>query len=233
MLLGKNRSRAEQSRLLSVQNTLHHCPEGNFGFSKTYITAEKTVHRYGRFHILFDFRGTSELIIRLGIGKVLLKFPLPFTVRCESISRCFQPFGIKSDQTLCHVFRCALCTGAPFLPLYTAHFRKLHIGILGYGSIFRDKIKLRSRDVQNIRPGIYYLNIVLFIAVHFHADNSGEFAYSVVFMHHIISNGKISKGLDSHSAGGQFFSGGIPAFSAQKLCICKNGKPNARIFHSG
>ena len=132
VLLSQDRRRAEESRLLPVQNALHDRTEGNFRFTKSDVSAKEPVHRDRRFHILFDLRGTAELVIRLRIGEILLKFTLPLAVRSKCITGCLQPFGIEADQAFGHIFCSPFCSGAPFFPLNTAHFGEPDI------CIFRD-----------------------------------------------------------------------------------------------
>ena len=53
MLEGKHRCRAQVSDLLIVIDCFESSPNGHFCLAEADITAQKTVHRLGIFHILF------------------------------------------------------------------------------------------------------------------------------------------------------------------------------------
>ena len=231
MLLGKNRRRTEKGSLPAVKNTFHHGAESDFCFSEADIPAQKPVHGNGGFHVLFDFKGTAQLIVGFRIREVFFKFTLPFAVRSERITGRTKAVGIQGYQPLRHSFGRLFRTGTAFFPFNPAHFGQLDIHIFRCCGIFGNQIKLGSRHIQNVCPGIDYFYIILVISVHLHADDSGKAADPVGFMDDVVTDREIRIGIDSLAACRKLplRTGLFPA--ADQLRIAQNGKLQAGIFH--
>ena len=81
VLLGQNGGRHQIYHLLAVLNRLKGRPQGHLRFSVAHIAANQPVHNLFALHIrLYGFDGI-QLVLRLLIGKQLLKFLLPHRIR--------------------------------------------------------------------------------------------------------------------------------------------------------
>ena len=120
MLLGQNRGGHQNGCLFAVQHALHHRPQRHLRLAVAYVTAQKPVHRPGPFHIRLDLRDGPELVVRLGIGKGLLKLLLPGGVRGKGKAGPLLPFGVQLRQPLRQVLGSLLRPGLLLGPLRAA-----------------------------------------------------------------------------------------------------------------
>ena len=74
MLKCKDCCRYKDCTLFSVGDALEHRAQSNLGFAESDVTAEKSVHGIGFFHILFDFMDTAQLVI--GFNKLKSAFEI-------------------------------------------------------------------------------------------------------------------------------------------------------------
>ena len=87
VLLCQNRRRDKIRHLFSVLYGLERRPYGYFRFSVADVSADKSVHYFAGFHILFYILYRIQLVVRFRIVEVFLKFPLP-----RRIGRIFEAF---------------------------------------------------------------------------------------------------------------------------------------------
>jgi hypothetical protein len=114
--------------------------------------------------------------------------------------------GVKLQQPLGQILCCGLGSGAAAGPFRAAHFGQLHRLILAPGAdIFGHQIKLGAGHVQAVRPGVAYLHVVLFKAVHRHLHDAGKAAYAVVLVDHQIAHRKVGVADVSRWLSGSFF----------------------------
>ena len=233
MLLRQNRGRDQDCRLLSVQDALHHRPEGYLGLSEAHIAAEQAVHRDGGLHVLLDLGGASKLIVRLRIGEVLFKLPLPAAVRREGITRQALPLGIEGNQLSRHVFGRSLGPGAGLGPFGSAHLGELDLALLSAAGVLGHHVQLCRGDIKYVRSGVAELDVVLFKPVHLHFDNSGEAADAVSLVNDVVPHGEVGIALDALAVGGELFVCFPFVFSSDQLCIRQDSKLERRILDSG
>ena len=104
MLLGQNSRRRQKGNLLTAHNGLKGGPHCNFGFTVTYISADKPIHRNGLFHVLFYLSDAGKLVIGFFIRKSRFKSCLPFIIFLKSKARARLSFRIKIDEFCGYIF---------------------------------------------------------------------------------------------------------------------------------
>ena len=110
MLLGQYCGRHQNGYLLGIHDGFHHRPQGHFCFTEAYITAEQTVHGGGGFHIPFDVRDTTQLVVGFHVLEPIFKLLLPGGIRGKSKALLSFPGGIQLDQP-------SLCGNMGFYPV--------------------------------------------------------------------------------------------------------------------
>ena len=233
VLLGQNRGRDQDRGLFSVQDAFHYRPEGHLGLSEAHVAAEQTVHRDGGLHILLDLGCTAELIVRLRIGEVFFKFPLPAAVRRECITRQPLPLGVEGDQLPCHVLRRALGPGAGLGPLGSAHFGEPDRALLSAAGVLGHHVQLRCGDIEHVRSGIAELDVVLFKPVDLHFDDSGKTADAVGFVDDIVPYGEVGIALDALAVGREFSVGFLFVLPANQLRVRQDRQFQGGVLNSG
>ena len=197
VLAGQHRSRHKDGRLLAVQNTLHHGTEGHFRFAVAHVATQQAIHGAGPLHILFKVMDGPQLIVRLRVGKGLLKLHLPRGVRREGITGPLLPLGVQSDQSLGQILGGLLGPDLLLGPFRSAQFIQLcPLLLLTTADVLAHLIQLRGRHIQAVAAGVVNFNIVLLHTVHGHPLNTRKAADAVVHMHHQISGRQIRIGLD-------------------------------------
>ena len=196
MLAGEHRGGHEDRALLAVENALHGRAQRDLRFAVADVAAEQAVHRHRLFHIGLDLLNAPELIVRFGVAERLFKLRLPRAVRRKGVARRAGARGIELCKLGGELLRRGLGAGRRPFPLRAAHARELHGAVLAAADVFRHKVELRRRNVQTVRPGVTYFNVVLFHAVHRQPENAGEAADAVVLVHHEIADREIGAGAE-------------------------------------
>ena len=197
VLLGQHGGGHQNGRLLAVQNTLHHRPQGHLRLAVAHIAAQQAVHGNGLFHIALDFHNGPQLVSRLLIVKGVLKLPLPRAVGGKGKARLPLPLGIQLDQP------CRQLPGGGFGPvgglgpLGAAQLVELGglFSLVSGADIFTHQIQRRGRHIQTVAAGVGDLDIVLLHPVHRQAQHLHEAADAVVGMHHQIAGRQVRIGL--------------------------------------
>lgn len=83
MLLNEQSGGHEHRHLLAVLYGFECGTYGDFGFAEAHITADKTVHGHGLFHVGLDFVNSGELVGGFLIGEGVFQFFLPRGVWAE------------------------------------------------------------------------------------------------------------------------------------------------------
>jgi hypothetical protein len=91
VLLGENRSRHEDSRLLSVLHALKARPQRHFRLAVAHVPAEQAVHRAWIFHIRLNLFNALLLVGREFVREPLFKRPLPCGIFGKR-----KPFGARA-----------------------------------------------------------------------------------------------------------------------------------------
>ena len=100
MLLGQDRGRGEDGHLFTVLYRLKGRPDGDFRLAVSHVAADQPVHDPGALHVPFRILDGRDLIIRLLVGKHLLKLLLPNRVRREGEALPRLSFGVQFHQIL-------------------------------------------------------------------------------------------------------------------------------------
>ncbi len=104
MLQSQDGGRDQHRHLLAVGYRFKCRTDGNFGLSKSNITADQAVHREGLLHIGFDIGCSLYLVGRIFINERSLQLSLQVSVRQKRKTFGTFPLGIELDELLCNVF---------------------------------------------------------------------------------------------------------------------------------
>ena len=227
VLLGEYGRRHENGRLPPVEHALHHRAQGNLGLAVAHVAAQEAVHGHRLFHVGLDLVDAPELVVRLRIAEVLLKFRLPRAVGCEGVTLRAAARGVERREFFGHAF-CGRF-GARFRarPLRAAHFGQLHGPVLARADVFAHEVELCRRDIERVRPGIADLDIVLHRTVDRHLHNARKAADAVVFVHDEVADGKVGVGVDLLAVRLLFVSG-APQAGRRDLRVREDGEPCIR-----
>ena len=197
VLLGQHGGGHQNGRLLAVQNTLHHSPQGNLRLAVSHIAAQQPVHGDGFFHIALDLLNGPQLVSRLLIVKGVLKFPLPRAVGRKGKARLPLPLGIQPDQPRRQLLGGGFGPVGGLGPLGAAQFVELggFFSLVAGADIFTHQIQRRGRYIEAVAAGVGDLDIVLLHPVHRQAQHLHEAADAVVGMHHQIAGRQVRIGL--------------------------------------
>ena len=190
MLLGKHSGRHKNCYLFTIHYCFHNAAKSNLCFSKSYITAQESIHRNGSFHIPLDFCNTTQLIVGFRIREIIFKFSLPGGICAESKTLLPPAGGIELNQLRGHILggRTCLCFG--LVPCVCTNFVQTNIGILSTAAnILANQVQLRGRYKQGISSLISNLNIVFNSVVDFDLFHSYKSTDTVVFMNDQIAGG--------------------------------------------
>ncbi len=235
VLLSKHRGGHQNRRLLSVHDGLHNRPEGHLGFAEAHVAAEQPVHGGGGLHIPLDVGDAAQLVVGLGVGEVVLKFPLPGGVGGEGVARLPLPGGVKLDELPGHILGGLPGPGLGFLPGVGADLVELDIAVLAAASdVFAHQVQLGGGDEKGVAALIGNLNVVLDAAVHLDLLHGHKPADAVVFVDHQVSRGQVRKGVELLPVGGGGLLGG-PLFRlgpGHKLALGEDGQLGQRILHA-
>ena len=227
VLLGEYGRRHENGRLPPVEHALHHRAQGDLGLAVAHVAAQETVHGHGLFHVGLDLVDAPELVVRLRIAEVLLKFRLPRAVGCEGVTLRAPARGVERRELFGHAF-CGRF-GARFRarPLRAAHFGQLHGPVLARADVFAHEVELRRRDIERVRPGIADLDIVFHRTVDRHLHDARKAADAVIFVHDEVANGEVGVGVDLLAVRLLFVSG-APQAGRRDLRVREDGEPCIR-----
>ena len=235
VLLGKNGGGNQNGHLLSVHDSLHNSPEGNFRLSEAHIAAEQTIHGGRGFHIPLDVGNAPQLVVGFRIGEIVFKFLLPGCVRSESKTRLPFSGGIQLDQLSCHILGSLSGLGFGFLPGIGADFVQLHrLVFTAAADIFADHIQLGGGNKEGITALIGDLDVILDGIVHLDLFHSHETADAVVFVNHQISGGQVGEGIQLLPVGGTGLLGSFSFgfCSCNQLTFRKNCQTGQGVLHT-
>ena len=198
MLLGQYGGGHQDGRLLAVQNTLHHGPQGHLRLAVAHVAAQQAIHGDSLLHVALDLLDGPELVGGLLIVEGVLKLPLPRAVGRKGEARLPLPLGIELDQSRRQLLGGGLGPigglgplGAPQLVELGGSFAVLAAG----ADVFADQIQRCGRNVQAVASGVGDLDIVLFHPVHRQAQHFHKASDAVVGMHHQVAGGQVGVGL--------------------------------------
>ena len=182
VLPGEQRRRHQHGDLLGIHDCLEAGAHSDLGLAIADIAQEQAVHDLGALHVLLDLLDALELSRRLGIGKVVLKLPLPDGVLRKGIALCLAAFAVDLDQVFCELLDRGARLGLSRFPFAPAQLGKPRL-LLVRADVFVDAPDLRRRDEQPIAVAVFDLHVVRADARDFHRLESQVFALAVHLVH--------------------------------------------------
>ena len=230
VLPGQHGGGHQNGGLLVVQHALHHGPEGHLGLAVAHIAAQQPVHGGGPLHIPLDLLDAPQLVVRLGIFKLLLELPLPGGVGGEGVARLALALGVELNQPLGQVLHRLFGPGLGLLPLLAPQTVELFglVGVLSPADVFRHQVQLGGGDVEHIGAGVGDFDIVLLNALHQHLHHAHIPAHPVVLVDHQIARGEVGVGLQLLPVGGVLRAAGLLA--SRLLPLGEDGQLQLRVL---
>ena len=232
VLLRQNRGRNENCDLLGIHHGLHRGAQGDLGFAEAHVAAEQPIHRRGRLHIALDLRDTAELIVRLDVGKVVLKFPLPRRISGKCEAHAALSLGIELNQSVRQILDGGLGAFFGFLPRIAAQLVQLYGAVLRCADVFINQVHLGRRNVEHVRPLIGNFDVILHRAVHLHLLHADVAPDAVVLMDDQIARRQVGEGVELLAVGGFCPGAGLANRLGQKLALGEHSQPDGRILHA-
>ena len=204
VLPGQHGGGHQHRRLLAVQHALHHGPEGHLRLAIAHVAAQQPVHGGGALHVPLDLPDAPQLVVGLGVFKLLLKFPLPGGVGGEGIARLALPLGVQGDEPLGQVFYRLAGLALGLFPVAAPQTGELLclVGVLSPADILADQVQLGGGNIEHVRPGVGELHIVPLHPVHGHLYHAHVAAHAVVLVNHQVTGGQVGIGLQLLPVGG-------------------------------
>ena len=193
MLPGEDGRRAEDCALFAVQHALKGRPERHLGLAETDVAAEQPLHRHRLFHILFNLPDAPQLVVGLLVLEMLLKVPLHLVVGREGVPFDRHPLGVEGNQFVRHLVDRLLDPLAGLLPLGRVEAVELDVGVLPGADVFGYKVQLGDRDVEDVAPGVFDLDIVLDDPLQFQLVDAVEDADAVGHMDDVVARRQVGK----------------------------------------
>ena len=109
MLERQDSGRHKDGNLLGVRNCLEGGPDGDFRFSKTYVTADEAVHRIRGLHIFLHSPRGLFLVRRIIVHKGRFQLLLQIGIGREGKTAGGAAFGVKLDKFFGNVLYAGLC----------------------------------------------------------------------------------------------------------------------------
>ena len=193
MLPGEDGGRAEDCALFAVQHALKGRPERHLGLAEADVAAEQPLHRHRLFHILFNLPDAPQLVVGLLVLEVLFKVPLHLVVGREGVPFDRHPLGVEGNQFVRHLVDRLLDPLAGLLPLGRVEAVELDVGVLPGTDVFGYKVQLGDRDVEDVAPGVFDLDIVLDDPLQFQLVDAVEDADAVGHMDDVVARRQVGE----------------------------------------
>ena len=233
MLLRQHGRRHKNGDLLAVEDRLHGRAQRDLGLAEADVAAEQAIHRLGRLHIGFDLLDAAELIVRLGIGEILLEFRLPRAVGRKGEAHAPLALGVELDEVDRQLLGRCLGAGLGLLPGVAAELVEPHGRLLAAADVFGDQVELCRRNIEHIRALIGDLDIVLDRAVDLHLLHADIAADAVVFVYDEVARRKVGKGVELLPIGRLgLVPAGLGLLRRDELSLGQNGQMQIGVFHA-
>lgn len=160
------------------------------------------------------------------VGKIVLKFLLPWGVGGESVAGLALPGGVELDQLPSHVLGGLAGFSFCLLPCVGADLVQLDIAVFPTAAdVFAHQIQLGGGDKQGVAALIGDFDIVLDRAVHLDLLHGHEPANAVILVNHQIAGGQVGEGIQLLAVSGAGFFRGFPLRLApgNQLPLRQNG----------
>ena len=228
-LLCKDCGRCKISYLSALLHFLKRSTQSHFCFAIAHISTDKPVHNLSAFHITFGILNGTELILSFFIWKHLFKFLLPYSIRTTDISFLFLTNRIKLYQLLRNILNCTSNLALCFIPLLSAKFIQFRSLCRICTRIFLQTVKLCGKNIEVASTSVFNLNIIFDNSVYFNFLNPAINTKTMLLMNNKITNGKLSKILNTVSAV-IFFLLFLLLFLSKDVRFCHYRKLDQRIF---
>ena len=117
MLIGQHRGRHEHGHLLAVGSSLEGSTYGHLSLAKAHITADKTVHGTGTFHVGLHVLSSLQLVRGVFIKEAGLEFVLHIAVGTEGKTLFTATLGVELNQVAGNILDMLLRTLLQPFPL--------------------------------------------------------------------------------------------------------------------
>ena len=149
VLLGEDRRRAEDERLLAVDGDRERGSNRDLGLAEADVAADEPVHRPWRLEVFLHSFDRARLVFRLAIGKLGLEPLEPLVLQLVRVTRRLLALRVEADQLrreLAHRLAGARLQVRPRLAAELGERRRAGVG----ADVLRDLAELLVRDVEPI-----------------------------------------------------------------------------------
>ena len=187
MLQRKDGGGHQHCHLFGVRSGLECGPDGNFRFSKSYVTTHQPVHGAGIFHILFDGLGGTLLIRGVFVHEGRFQLLLQVGVRRKSKTFGSAALGIELDEFLGDILYARLGRLLhidPDLGTQFVHARRLPF----LGTETGYLVQRMDRHEHYVTPAVeqfHYLVYAAFVVLHLY--QAAKDTHAMVDVHHKIA----------------------------------------------
>ena len=195
MLLGQDGGGHQVHHLFAVLHRLEGGSEGHLGFAVAHVPADQPVHDLPALHVVLHRIDGVQLVVRLIVGKELLKLPLPHRILPVLESRLLLPGRVELHQVLCDLLDRALHPALGLGPL--AAPKAVQLGLLGLGPrVLLDALKTGGWQIQVAAVPVLDLDVVLGDLIPLHLLDAAVNAQSVLLVDHVVAHRQLGKTLD-------------------------------------
>ena len=149
MLLGENRRRAEDERLLPVDRHGEGCAHSDLGLAEADVAADEPIHRVRRLEILLDSLDRARLILGLAVREGRSRAAQPVVGEIERDARRTLPLGVEREQLageLTHGLPCSRLEVRPRFASQLGELRRLRVG----ADVLRELAELLVREIEAV-----------------------------------------------------------------------------------
>jgi len=230
-LLCKNGSRYQVNDLPALLHGFKRRTKRNLCLAISNVSAHKTIHDLGTFHIFLGVLNRSKLIFSFLIREHFFKLSLPYSIRTAYIPFFFLADRIKFHQFFRDILDCTFHSGFCLFPFLTAKTVQLRRFCSLRSRIFLKRIKLCCKDIQITAVAVFDLDIIFCNFIHRNLLNTTVDSQPMFFMNYKISNRKFREILNTFSIVFFLFLTLLLLFS-KNVSFCDNRKFDKRIFKS-
>ena len=210
VLLGQNGGRTEHHHLLAILGGLEGGAQGHLGLAEADVSADETVHRSRRFHVVLHIGDGGELIAGLGVGEGLLHLALPGGVRREAEALGGGAAGVDVHEVEGELL--GGLAGAVHGPRPVARVQAGKTGAAAFRPhVAGHAVELLHGDEQLVALGVFQLQVVALSAVHLAAHQITEKSDAVGRVHHVVAGLEREGDLGGIHAGAHAAAGGARA----------------------
>jgi hypothetical protein len=194
VLLGEDRRRTEDERLLPVQRGCERGAHGNLGLAEADVAAHEAVHRAGCLEILLDRLDRLQLVVRLAVGEGRLEPLQPVLVEIEGEARRLLASCIEREELSGQLTDGGARATLEVLPRLAAELRQRRGGGVR-ADVAADLRKLLVRDVEPVLALEREVEVVARDARDLLRLEAEELPDAVVLVHDVVAGSEVGEGL--------------------------------------